>query len=216
MLRVLLVDDHDILRAGIKQLLVDSMEIDTVGEAGSGVEAMESVRHQDWDVVVLDMSMPGKGGMEVLKQLKKEYPNLPVLILSMHPEDQYAVRVIKAGAAGYLTKRCAADELVSAIQKVATGKKYISAVVAEKLAISIDHTASDVPHEILSDREYQIFHLLATGKQVSEIARELNLSVKTISAHRSNILNKMQMRSNAELMFYAIKNDLVSLENSME
>ncbi|HED15984.1 MAG TPA: response regulator transcription factor, partial [Gammaproteobacteria bacterium] len=167
------------------------------------------------DVVLLDMSMPGKSGLEVLKQIKQEYPKLPVLILSMHPEDQYAVRVHKAGAAGYLTKRCVTNELVQAVYKVAAGGKYISETVAERLALSIDPTATAIPHETLSDREYQVFQMLASGKQVSAIARELSLSSKTISTHRSKILTKMQMKSNSELMFYAINYGLISQEKNL-
>lgn len=214
MIKILIVDDHDIVRAGLKQLLCETPDIEVAGEAGSGVEAINLVRKETWDVVLLDMSMPDKSGLEVLKQIKQEYPKLPVLILSMHPEDQYAVRAHRAGAAGYLTKRCVADELVAAVHKVAAGGKYISETVAERLALSVDATATAIPHEALSDREYQIFHLLASGKQVSEIGRELSLSSKTISAHRSNILTKMQMKTNSELMFYAINHGLISQEKN--
>jgi len=209
-LKILVVDDHAIVRAGLKQLLADTDDMLVEGEAGSGSEAIKMVREESWDVVLLDMTMPGKSGLDVLKMIKKEQSNLPVLVLSMHPEDQYAIRVLKAGASGYLNKRCVLDQLVNVIRKVAKGGRYISESVAEKLAFSSHFDSEKLPHELLSDREFQVFHLLASGITVSGIAMKLSLSAKTISTHRSNILKKMDMRNNADLMRYAVENDLVS------
>ncbi|HEC13964.1 MAG TPA: response regulator transcription factor [Acidiferrobacteraceae bacterium] len=209
-LRVLIADDHAIVREGLKQLLRECPYVASTGEAANGNEVLEKVREQDWDVVILDISMPGKNGIETLKQIKSERPNLAVLILSMHAEDQYAVRALKAGAAGYLTKGCISEQLIAAITKVARGGKYITPVLAERLACALDPSVVEVPHEVLSNREFQVFRLLAVGKQVSQIGKELSLSTKTVSTHRAKILAKMNMKNNAELMFYAIDNGLVS------
>jgi DNA-binding NarL/FixJ family response regulator len=208
--RVLIADDHAIVRAGLKQLLNECPDVALTGEATNGHEALKKIRDQEWDVVILDISMPGKNGLEILKQIKTEQPKLAVLILSMHTEGQYALRALKAGAAGYLTKGCIPEQLLAAVAKVARGGKYITPILAEKLANALDSNVGEAPHEALSNRELQVFQLLAAGKQVSQVGRELSLSTKTISAHRANILKKMRMKNNAELMFYAIDNGLIS------
>lgn len=214
MIRVLIADDHAILRQGLRQILADTEEMTVAGEAASGVEVMKMIRGGAdktgacrFDVVLLDIAMPGRSGVEVLKQIKDEMPKLPVLVLSMYPEDQYAVRLLKAGAAGYLNKESAPELLVAAIRKVAMGKKYISPAVAELLAERLDGKGPQ--HAELSDREYQILLQIASGKAVSEIAAALSLSVKTVSTYRARVLEKMQMKSNAELTHYAIKNQLI-------
>jgi two-component system invasion response regulator UvrY len=208
-IKVLIADDHAIVREGLKQILADTKDIVVVGFAESGVDAIKLARQDHSHVMLLDISLPDRSGIEVLKQLHKECPHLAVLMLSMHREDQYAIRALKAGAAGYLNKQSAPVDLVNAIRQVAAGKKYISAALAQELANQIgdDH---DIPlHEILSDREYQTLIMIASGKSVSEIAGELTLSVKTISMYRSRLLQKMKLKHNAELTHYAIKNHLV-------
>ena len=178
-------------------------------EAGNGQEALAKIRGGEFDVVLLDISMPGRSGLEILKEIKAERPKLPVLILSMHAEEQYAVRALRAGASGYLTKASAPDELIGAIRKVSCGRKYVSSSLAEKLALELDIDTKKPPHETLSDREYQVMLMLASGKSVKEIADELCLSVKTISTYRSRVMEKMNMKKNAELTLYAIQNHLV-------
>lgn len=209
MIRILIADDHAIVREGLKQIIADIPDMVVAGEAADGQAVLDLVSKDDWDVVLLDIGMPGRGGVDILKQLKYERPKLPVLILSMYPEEQYAVRCLKAGASGYLTKESTPDELVSAIRKVTTGGRYVSASLAEKLAFDLQIDFEKPSHETLSDREYQVMLLIASGKTVSEIADELSLSVKTISTYRSRILEKMRMKSNLELMHYAIKHGLV-------
>lgn len=208
MIRVLIADDHAIVRQGLKQIVEESGEMRVVAEAANGADALYKMREIACDVVLLDISMPGKSGIEVLKQIKEEKPKLPVLILSIYPEDQYAVRLIKSGAAGYMTKETAPMEVVEAVRRVASGKKYISPTVAEMLANDIRAPEEKRPHEILSNREYQIFLLFASAKTATEIADTLALSIKTVSTHRSRILEKMHMHNNAELMHYAIENNL--------
>jgi len=208
MIRILIADDHAIVRQGLKQIVEESGEMQVVAEAANGVEALQKMRETSCDVVLLDISMPGKSGIDVLKQIKEEKPKLPVLILSIYPEDQYAVRLIKAGAAGYMTKESAPAEVVEAVRRVAGGKKFISPSVAEMLANEIGLADQKSPHETLSDRELQIFLLLANAKTVSGIAETLSLSVKTVSTYRSRILEKMHLRNNAELMHYAIERRL--------
>ena len=208
MIRILIADDHAIVRQGLKQIVEESGEMQVVAEAANGVEALQKMRETSCDVVLLDISMPGKSGIDVLKQIKEEKPKLPVLILSIYPEDQYAVRLIKAGAAGYMTKESAPAEVVEAVRRVAGGKKFISPSVAEMLANEIGLADEKSPHETLSDRELQIFLLLANAKTVSGIAEALSLSVKTVSTYRSRILEKMHLRNNAELMHYAIERRL--------
>jgi len=209
MIKVLIADDHTLVRKGLKQILQDAKDIHHVDEARDGKETINKVSEQDYDLVILDISLPGRSGIDVLKQLKCSKPELPILILSMHPEEQYAVRALRAGAAGYLTKESAPDELIGAIKKVAGGGKYITASLAEKLAGEIGTNAEKLLHETLSDREYQVMCMIASGKTVKEIAEALNLSVKTISTHRTRILRKMSMDNNAQLTHYSIKNHLV-------
>ena len=209
MLKILIADDHAIVRQGLKQIVTETPDMVVAGEASNGQELLNKIKESDYDVVVLDITMPGRDGMDVLKQLRSEKPELPVLMLSIHPEEQYALRALRAGAAGYLTKESAPDELVVAIQKVSRGGKYISSSLAEKLAFELEVGREQAPHEILSDREYHVMCLIASGKTVMEIAQELSLSEKTISTYRSRILEKMKMKNNAELTYYAIKNQLV-------
>jgi DNA-binding NarL/FixJ family response regulator len=208
MIRILIADDHAIIRHGLKQIVEESGEMRVVAEADSGIDALRKIREIACDVVLLDISMPDMSGIDVLKQIHAEKPQLPILILSIYSEDQYAMRLIKAGAAGYMTKESAPSEVVKALLRVASGKKYISPVVAEILANGLGTAEEKLPHQILSDREYQIFLLLASAKTVSEIADILALSVKTVSTYRSRVLEKMHLNNNAELMRYAIDNHL--------
>ncbi len=210
MISVLIADDHTVVRQGLKQILSNDAQLRVVGEAATGDEVLSLVKSLRVDVLVLDISMPGKNGLDVLKELKRTHPSLPVLVLSMHPEDQFAIRILRAGAAGYVTKESAPDELIGALRKVCSGGKYVSPQLAEKLAIFIGQEQSGPLHEQLSDREYQVLRMLALGKTVSEIADELLLSVKTISTYRTRVLEKMKMTTNAELTRYALHNQLVS------
>ena len=209
MIRILIADDHAIVRQGLKQIVSETSDMAIAGEASSGEELLDLVRRQDADVVLLDLAMPGRGGIDTLRQLKKENPELPVLILSIYPEDQYAVRALRDGASGYLTKETAPDELVVAVRKAAQGRKYVSATLAERLALDLESDAQELPHETLSNREYQVMLMLSSGRTVSEIADELALSVKTISTNRARLLKKMGMKTNAELTYYAVKQGLV-------
>ena len=209
MIRALIADDHAVVRQGLKQILGDTPEMVVAGEATNGQEVLDKVRAETWDVVVLDISLPDRSGLDILKQLRSERPKLPVLVLSMHSEDQYAMRVLKAGASGYLTKDSAPDELVKAIRKVVSGGRYVSSFLAEKLAFEIGTDSSRLPHETLSDREFQVLRLIAAGKSVTEIAAELYLSVKTVSTYRARMLEKMSLGTNAELMHYAMQNHLI-------
>jgi two-component system invasion response regulator UvrY len=207
MLRILIADDHPIVRRGLKQILHDEPDISIVGEAKSSDEVFELIRAQNWDAVILDITMPGRGGLDTLEELKRQHPDLPVLILSMHPEDQYAARAFKAGAAGYMTKESAPDELVKAIRKITRGGRYVSEAFAEKLVATMG--AEPPSHDNLSAREYQVMLMIASGKTLSQIAVEMALSIKTISTYRTRILEKMRMTSNAEITHYAVKNGLV-------
>ena len=209
MIRVLVADDHTILREGLKQLLLSAGDLDVVGEARDGHEVIQQVRALDFDVLLLDMSMPGKSGTDLIKQVKTEKPRLRILVLSMHQEHQYAVRAIKAGASGYLTKESASTLLVSAIRKVAGGGAFISAEVAEQLALSAMPHSEGPLHATLSDREYQIFRLLASGKTVTDIATQLNLSDKTVSTHKARLLEKLNISNQTELVHYALKHRLI-------
>lgn len=209
MTRILIADDHTIFREGLKRILSESPDIVVADEARNGSEALQKVLNNDFDLVLLDISMPGISGLDVLKQIKNEKPKVPVLILSVYPEEQYAVRVLRAGAAGYLTKESALDELISAIRHIAQGRKYITSSLAERLATEVESDTDKPPHETLSDREYQVLLLIASGKAVKQIAEELYLSEKTISTYRSRILEKMKMKTNAELTHYTIKHNLL-------
>jgi two-component system invasion response regulator UvrY len=209
MIKTIIADDHSIVREGLKQILNETNDVSVSGEAKNGMELLEELRRQKFDVVVLDISMPGINGLDALKQIKIINPDLPVLVLSMHPEEQYAIRVLKAGASGYLTKESASEELLNAIRRIASGRKYVSPSLAEKLAVELDVDREKPLHETLSDREYQVLCMIASGRTVKEIAGELSLSVKTVSTYRSRILDKMHMANNAQLTYYAIENDLV-------
>jgi len=210
MIKILVADDHAIVREGLKQIVADSPDVVVAGEAVDGREVLEQVRKEHWDLILLDLSMPGRSGIDTLKDLKIEKPKLPVLVLSMYPEEQYAIRALKAGAAGYLTKESAPEELIEAIRKVSQGSKYISASLAESLASHVERNSDKPAHETLSDREYQVMLMIASGKTVTEIANELSLSVKTISTNRVRALRKMGMKNNAEFTYYAIKHGLVT------
>lgn len=209
MIRIVLADDHAILREGLKQVLRSQADFEIVAEASDGHEVMQRVRDADFDVLVLDMSMPGKSGVELIKQVKAEKPKLRVLVLTMHEEQQYAVRAIRAGASGYLTKEGASAQLVSAIRKVAGGGAFISAEVAEHLALNAMPGAQAAPHEGLSDREFQVFRMIAEGRSVSDIAERLNLSVKTVSTHKANLMQKLGMETTGEIIRYALTHRLV-------
>lgn len=211
MTRILIADDHAIFREGLKQILEDVPDMVVVDDVSRGQEVLDKIEKQDYDILLLDIAMPGLSGLETLKLLKGRKPRMRVLILSMYPEEQYAVRAIKAGAAGYITKASASEELLQAIRKISGGGRYISASIAENLLFDLEPEEDRPIHQRLSDREYQIFCMIARGKAVGDIALELFLSVKTISTHRVHILEKMRMKNNAELTNYAIKNNLVSL-----
>jgi DNA-binding NarL/FixJ family response regulator len=208
-MRILITEDHAVVRQGLKLILADHFKKAVFGEARNATEALTRVWKEKWDVVVLDITLRGRSGLEVLKEIKRSRPKLPVLILSMHPEDQFAVRLLKAGAAGYLTKESAGDELVGAIKKVVGGGRYISPALAERMASYLTLDVQKAPHERLSDREFLILRMFASGKQVSQIAKELSLSVSTVSTYRARILEKMDMKNNAELTRYALKRELV-------
>lgn len=208
-IRVLLADDHTMFREGVKQVLSSTAEIEVVDEAGNAQQVFEKLQRKHCDVVVLDISMPGRDGIEVLKQLRSLDPHLHVLVLSMYPEDQYAFRAIKAGASGYLTKNKASSELIEAIRRIASGRRYISAEVAEQLAIDVERDVDRPLHQRLSDREYQVMLLIGSGKTVKEISQELSISVSSVSTMRSRILKKLGVKTSAEIAHYAIKHNLV-------
>jgi DNA-binding NarL/FixJ family response regulator len=208
-MRILLADDHTVVRHGLKQILAEEFKKAIFGEARNAQEALDLVWKENWDIAILDITMPGRSGLEVLREIKKSKPKLPVLVLSMHPENQFAVRDLKRGASGYMTKESASVELVGAVRKVLAGGRYVSNSLAEKLATYLAHDNQKPAQELLSDREFQVLRLIASGKIVSEIARELSLSVKTISTYRTRILEKMGLRNNAELMHYAMQHQLV-------
>jgi DNA-binding NarL/FixJ family response regulator len=208
-MKILITDDHAVVRQGLKQILLEEFTRAEFGEATNAQEAIDRVWKENWDVVVLDITMPGRSGLDVLKEIKKSRPKLPVLVLSMHPEDQFAVRILKIGAAGYMTKESAPNELVGAVKKVIAGGRYVSPSLAEKMASYLAVDVQTPPHERLSDREFLVLRLIASGKTPTAIAKELALSVKTISTYRMRILEKMSMSNNAELTHYAIQNQLV-------
>lgn len=209
MIKLLIADDHAVVREGVKQIVQDSRDIVVVSEVGNGQEVLKIIEEQEIDVVLLDISMPGRSGLDIMKQLKKLKPELHILILTMHPEEQYAIRAFKAGASGYLNKKSVPDELLTAIRKVSKGRKYFSSSLAEDLVSYLLTEKEGMPHEYLSDREYEVMCLIASGKTVKEIASEMKLSVKTISTYRSRLLTKMNMTTNAELTQYSIQNSLV-------
>lgn len=209
MIRILIADDHTIMRDGLKQILAGCKDMLVAGEADNGADVLKKIHQQEWDVVVLDMFMPGKSGIELIKQIKTEKPGLPILVLSMHKEKQYAGRTWKAGASGYLCKDSATAQLVSAIRKVASGGVYISPEAAEDLVLGMSTRSDAPPHTLLTDREYQIFKMLAAGDGVSEIANNLNISVKTVSTHKANLMQKMDMTNTASLVRYALKHELI-------
>lgn len=209
MLKILIADDHSIVRQGLRQILADLPDRIILDEASNGAEVLKKLRVRHFDVLILDISMPGMSGLDVLKQIKSERSDVNVLMLSMHPEEQYAIRALKAGADGYLTKESAPEELIAAIKKVSLGRKYVTASLAEKLAFDLAEGSERSLHETLSDREFQVLRLIASGKTVKEISHVMFLSVKTISTYRSRILDKMVMKTNAELTHYAIKNGLI-------
>ena len=209
MIKVLIADDHAVVREGVKHILSEMPDVVIAGEAGRGQEVLEKVGKNEYDLILLDIAMPGRDGLEILKDLKLQKPKLPVLILSMFPEEQYALRALKSGASGYLTKDSIPDELIKAIQKIVRGGKYISSSFSEKMLFSFDSDAEKPLHETLSDREYQVMRMIASGKTLKEIADELALSVKTVSTYKSRILDKTGMKNNVELTHYAVKHRLV-------
>ena len=211
-LKILIVDDHYVVRQGLKALLAECFPYVLFGEAANAQDAMAMTHGSTWDLVLLDISIPGRGGIEVLKLLRQDFGKLPVIVISMHPEDQFAVRVLKLGASSYIRKDCAAEELIKGVNVALRGGKYISPIVGEKLAMQLERKEEGLSHESLSDREYQIMCLIASGKTVKEIAGDLSLSVKTISTHRAHILGKMGLRNNAEIMRYALRYSLIDTE----
>jgi len=210
MIQVIIADDHPVLRRGIKDILEEQADIEVAAEAGSGQELLQELTQASCDVVLLDINMPGRDGLDTLSEIRRVFPKLPVLVLSVYPEDQFGPRVLKSGAAGYMNKEAACSQLVQAVRKICAGGKYVSSNLAEKLANDLAADNNLPPHEKLSDREYQVMRMIASGKTVGEIARELCLSEKTISTHRARILEKMEMKTNAQLTYYAIHNDLVN------
>ncbi len=209
-MKILIADDHAVVRQGLKQILAEAFKRASFGEAADAQQALDRVWKEHWDIVILDLTMPGRSGLEVLKEIKQTHPALPVLMLSMHSEDQFAVRLLKAGAAGYMTKESAPEALVGAVRKAIAGGRYVSPALAEKLASFLVHDPQVPPHENLSDREFLILRLIASGKSVSIIARELSLSVKTVSTYRMRVLEKMGLSNNAQLVHYAFQNHLVA------
>jgi two-component system, NarL family, invasion response regulator UvrY len=210
MIRILIADDHSIVREGIKHIIEDESDMRVVAEAADGLEVLSLLSPKKFDLVILDISMPEKSGLDVLKDIKVSTPDLPVLILTMHAEEQYATRVLKAGASGYLTKESVPGQLINAIRKIVSGGIYISEKLAEKLAMNVGNASNSEPHELLSDREYQVFVGLAAGTSPTKLAGELSLSVKTISTYRARILSKMGLKNNADIIHYAIENNIKS------
>jgi len=208
-MKVLIADDHAVFRRGLRETLAEAFSRVTFGEARTAQETLEQVRRQDWDVVILDISMPGKSGLDILEDLKRLRPRMPILLLSMHPEQQFARRALKSGAAGYLTKDSVTEELKEAVKKIVGGGRYVSATLAEKLAVDLRQGADTPLYELLSDREFQVLRMIASGKTVKDIAEDLSLSVKTVSTYRGRILEKTGMKTNAELIRYALESQLV-------
>lgn len=209
-MRILIADDHAVIRRGLKQILLDEYPSADIEEAADAEAAIRKSITGDWDVIISDLSMPGRSGLDLVQHIKQNFPKLPVLILSIHPEEQYAIRALKAGAAGYLNKEAAPEELVMAVQRVLQGRKYISASIAEKMADELDREKSNkASHELLSDRELDVFKLIAGGTSVTDISEKLSLSITTVSTYRARIMNKMNMKSNADLTRYALENNLI-------
>jgi two-component system, NarL family, invasion response regulator UvrY len=209
--RILIVDDHFVVRQGLKLVLSEHFSKAKFGEAADGNEALEAVWSQEWDIVLLDISMPGRGGLEALKDIKHSKPKLPVIVLSMHPEDQFSIRMLKLGASAYIRKDSAGHELVNAVSAALEGRRYITPSLAEKLALHLTYEQDGQLHEALSDREYQVMCLLASGKTVKEIGNDLSLSVKTISTYRTRILEKLNLKNNSQIMRYAVQRGLVDV-----
>jgi DNA-binding NarL/FixJ family response regulator len=208
MIKVLIADDHAVVRKGLKQIIQEKTNMMVAGEATTGQEVLDMVRKENWDVLVLDISLPLRNGLEVLQEVRRSKPRLPVLILSIYPEEQFGIRVLRAGASGYMNKECALDELVSAIQKVVTGGKYVSPTLAERFAFELSGDLTKAPHEMLSDREYDVMRMLGAGKPPTEIAKELALSAKTVSTYRARVLLKLNLKTNAELIRYVLEHGL--------
>jgi two-component system, NarL family, invasion response regulator UvrY len=208
-MNIIIADDHTVVRQGLKQILAAEADMLVVGEAKNFTETLKVVRTLSWDVLILDYSMPGGNGLQVLKEIKQSFPQRPVLILSMHPEDAIAISALRAGAAGYMNKECASEELTIAIRKAVSGKKYVSAALAEKLAVELEEGSEGLPHESLSDREYRVMWMIASGKSISNIAEELSLSPNTVSTYRIRIFKKLKVENNSDLVRYAIKHGLV-------
>lgn len=209
MIRILLADDHTLIRDGLKQIFADTDDLLVAGEAASGHEVLARVREEAWDILLLDLSMPGRGGLELVKQIKSEKPRLPILVLSMHDAEQYALRAMRAGAAGYLTKDSDAPQLIEVVRKIARGGVFVSPAVAEQMAREIMPGTAGLPHTLLSDREYQVFRMIASGSGIGEIALELALSVKTVSTHKTRIMQKMNLANQTELVRYALRHKLL-------
>jgi len=209
MLRILIADDHIVVRRGLRQILLDEFLAADIVEVGNADELFTRVLKEEWDVVITDISMPGRSGLDVLQQIRQHYPRLPVLVLSIHPEDQYAIRVMRAGASGYLNKDSAPEQLVKAVHRVLLGKKFITPSLAEKLADTLDQDADKLPHESLSDREFEVLKMLASGIPVADIAEKLMLSPTTVSTYRARVLQKMNAKNNADLIRYAMENKLI-------
>ncbi len=209
MLRIIIADDHSVVRKGLKQILSEAFQSAYIEEVGDAEDLLKKVIREKWDVVITDILMPGKSGLDVLQQIRKDHPQLPLLVLSIHPEDQYALRVIKAGASGYLNKDSAPEELVKAVNRILLGKKYITASVAERMADTLGDNNEKAPHEYLSDREFEVLKLLAAGKSVSDVGAQISLSPSTVSTYRSRIMEKMNLKTNADLTLYAIEHKLL-------
>ncbi len=209
MLRILIADDHEIIRKGLKQILLEEYPSAFIDEVKNAEEVINKTITQEWDIIICDLSMPGRSGLDVVQHVKLNFPKLPVLILSIHPEEQYAIRVLRAGAAGYLSKDVATEELVGAVKRVLQGRKFISPSIAEKMATELDQDTSKPLYEILSDREFDVFKMIASGRSVSEIAEQLTLSVTTVSTYRARVLVKMSMKTNADFTRYALENKLI-------